>query len=368
MDEDSGDYKEVEDGGSPVLLFRSPRGSAGSDEPSEGEVAWHPYFDPSNCESKKKPEWVPMHKKLLADCHEYLREKDPEQVKQMDVDLDQPSWPKWNTLFKLMKKLKKEQMRRRQSTRKRRTAVARQGGVLDQDIDINSDTSEDSAYESQEEAVRKPLWSAASPRSANAVGKRKVSHQRTNGVKHNPKKAKPSASDSLMRRAAGANGADRSPSVLGRPGPDHSDREANDESDEMDTRDPNRAMPPPPRQRGVSSWNFNGLSATQHRVTGRSVSGSAHGSPSLGALNVTEKENGSNDEADHGTQGNLYLPPQSKIDVQPAWADAMSYNGTGEAEAYQRAISESVAPEARSSSPTDGNEQEHDDFKGEDEA
>lgn len=145
---------EDPDGGASIGLFKLTTGGPNRREPMEGEVLWHPEFDIKNCESKNAKERAKIQKEFLTDAWNYLAEKNAAEVKRMDEELHQPDWPRWQKWFEHAQKYKRTQIKQRESRRKKRTAIAEDGGATSAEVreDVNSETSEDdSAYNTDSE-------------------------------------------------------------------------------------------------------------------------------------------------------------------------------------------------------------------------
>lgn len=170
-------------------LFTHPRGGPKRREPMDGEVAWNPYYDHANSESKKFAEKKRIQKQFLHDAYEYLAEGDPDKVQYLEEkhNNEDGDFVRWNSWFKHARKYKKVKMRTRVTRKKRRLATAKEAGIGEDDIEVNSDTSDDSAYDSEEEAaggaesVKFPRTPESKPRNTEMNRKRKMGNDLGSG-------------------------------------------------------------------------------------------------------------------------------------------------------------------------------------------
>ncbi|KAK5128839.1 hypothetical protein LTR85_000172 [Meristemomyces frigidus] len=191
------DGKEEEDGTADIALFRFDTGEPGYREPMEGEIAWFPWYDPDRFPSKKKAERLRLQKQFLSDAHKYCNAKDAAAVRRLEIELHYPEYRRWDAWFAEARKWKRPKMKQRVNRRKAREMTATAAGV--DDADINSDTSEDSAYESESEVrarvSKKRGNMAPPPRPSGAGGKRKAKDSGPKGKKQAPKRPKPNTSN-----------------------------------------------------------------------------------------------------------------------------------------------------------------------------
>lgn len=75
---------EAETGLYKITTRNSAKRDAQYREPMEGEVKWHPHFDPANCESKSKGEKSRLQKQFLTDAYRYLAERNPETIRSLE--------------------------------------------------------------------------------------------------------------------------------------------------------------------------------------------------------------------------------------------------------------------------------------------
>lgn len=245
------------EGEAEIMLYSYTIGKAGTREPMEGEVKWHPLFDIRNCESDKIAERARLQKRFLADAYKYLVETDPEAVRTLEEELDQPGFSRWQTWFREAKKFKKTQMKQRDSRLRTRIQAARAGGLSQAEAqkEINSDTT-DSAYESDDDGERPDPAQMPPPRRP-ASQKRKRKNYAVGDSPSVSKKQKRSAASSraptpYMR---GANNS-RTPSVVR----SISTTGLEDYEDEvMDTSDPTNQLPPGPGPGILGEWGFAAL-------------------------------------------------------------------------------------------------------------
>ncbi|KAF2485604.1 hypothetical protein BDY17DRAFT_308957 [Neohortaea acidophila] len=141
----------------PVFKFTIGRGNS-LELPVDGEIVWLPQFDPKNCETEKASDKRNMQQRFLQDGHRYLTERDPAGVQKMEQDWNLPTFARWNMWFEDAKKWRKSHVKQKQRRRQCREQTARAEGVAEVNIaaSVDSDTSEDSAYESQEERTGGP--------------------------------------------------------------------------------------------------------------------------------------------------------------------------------------------------------------------
>ena len=177
--------------------FKLTTGEPGRRELYEGEVAWHPPFDEKRCESSKYSDKKKMQKQFLTDAYLYLAEKDLEIVRQMEEDLDQPSFSRWQAWFSQARKWKKKKrIAKEAARRRRRRKVVRDGGMSEAEIEENSDSeSSDSAYESDgmesgSIEARKSGMPPPKQRPTKANGKRIATKKGSGSRKSGPKKPK----------------------------------------------------------------------------------------------------------------------------------------------------------------------------------
>jgi len=189
-------------------LFTDSKGMV-EHEPLEGEVAWHPPFDPKNCEARSKPAIRVMHMQFLLDAHTYMSEKDVEEVRafEEEKDAEYAGFARWQTWFSRAKAVKKKQMTA-QKRRAKRQRLSREAGIPLKESDINSDSSDNSAYESEEGRVQRQRATGAMPpppRPTKASGKRKQAYGERITSNPHSKRAKNSASASSARSSESRN-------------------------------------------------------------------------------------------------------------------------------------------------------------------
>lgn len=145
---DDDDYSEFE-------LYKSPYGGRTANEPTEGEVVWIGNFDIKQCESSDRKERMRKHRITLYRAWKYCDETDPEQVRRLEEELNQPDCRRWQSWFTHAKKWKRTKLQSRK--RKRNDLMNSEpvqavlaSGTLLSEVDITSD-SEDSAYGSEAE-------------------------------------------------------------------------------------------------------------------------------------------------------------------------------------------------------------------------
>ena len=138
-----------EDGAAPAALFRDAKGIK-TREPMDGEVHWHPHFDIVNCEASSKPQRLRMQLQFLFDAHRYCKEKDPGRIADMEQELDQPGFMRWQSWFHHAKKWKnkqlKEQKARDARNQKKLEQKALELGCSIDEVSISSESDDDSAY------------------------------------------------------------------------------------------------------------------------------------------------------------------------------------------------------------------------------
>jgi hypothetical protein len=86
-------------------------GGSESREPDVAEVVWHSHFDVATFQAKSKPMKERMQRQFLSDAWLYLSAKDPKKVKNLEDQLDQPDYARWQSWFRMAKKYKRSRMR-----------------------------------------------------------------------------------------------------------------------------------------------------------------------------------------------------------------------------------------------------------------
>lgn len=190
---------EVDDDGTVEIgLFKLSTGGATRREPMMGEVVWLPHFELKVFKSTKNAEKERLQMQYLYDAWRYLNEPDPHQVLQLEQELDDPFNRQWQSWFEDAKKWKSSKLRRRSKRRTARTVAVRSAGIDLDNVEVNSDTSEDSAYESEEDLFVRDKEPIGPPGS---TGKRKAGG---NGGgppnKKSPNKSKSSPGDKAKPR------------------------------------------------------------------------------------------------------------------------------------------------------------------------
>ncbi|CAK1361002.1 unnamed protein product [Cercospora beticola] len=114
-------------------------------EPMLSEVIWLPHFNPLYFDADDKKSREKKQMQFIGDAWKYLDENDPEEVRRMEQELEQPEYRKWQTWFDEAKVFKRRQLRNRQGRRNRRVQQAQDiaqvvGGGADE-IEVNSDSS-----------------------------------------------------------------------------------------------------------------------------------------------------------------------------------------------------------------------------------
>lgn len=356
-----------EEGEPEIMLYRFTLGKAGcKEELMDGEVKWHPLFDDANCESSKRIARHRMQKQFLTDAYKYLAEKDPERVRALEEDLDQPGFSRWQTWFKEAKKFKKTQMRQRDNRRQTRVQQATEAGATEFEIrkQVSSDTS-DSAYESdEEERVGTRRSTTHMPPPPRRPNKRKTAKNGVGGWKSGTKKQRLSnisngsnqhrASSLLMSGGRGNRSASVESSnsrVLGG-NISTSEGRIDDEYDEsgsdeiMDTRDPNTPLPPPILS-NREQWNFDPITPAP---TGTQT---LDRSPGRSSVRSTGSRNGANNtQNQHNTGLNGLQLDGEEDDIKPEdramrHIREQSVLGMNDDDALQAAIRQSQEPQGR---------------------
>lgn len=212
------------------------------------------FFDPKTFEADTKAERERLQKQFLADAYKYLAEKDPEAVRTLEEELDQPGYRRWQEWFDEAKKFKRKQLKQKDSRIRRRVQAARAAGYSQAQVEkeVNSDTS-DSAYNTDiERESRQPSEMGPPDWPASRRPKRKTYTVADSKVNGNKRRATSTSTGSPGVFMSGANGS-RSPSMRPSP-PIRSDTaglnhiiEGCDYQDQtMDTRPPHDSQSPPP--------------------------------------------------------------------------------------------------------------------------
>ncbi|PPJ49810.1 hypothetical protein CBER1_03327 [Cercospora berteroae] len=114
-------------------------------EPMLSEVIWLPHFNPLYFDADDKKSREKKQMQFIGDAWKYLDENDPEEVRRMEEDLDQPEYRKWQNWFDEAKTFKRRQLRNRQGRRNRRVQqaqdIAQVVGAEADEIEVNSDSS-----------------------------------------------------------------------------------------------------------------------------------------------------------------------------------------------------------------------------------
>lgn len=229
----------------------------------------HPFFDIKNFhEADTKAGKIRLRNQFLADAYQYLVEKDPEAIRTLEEELDQPDWPHWQAWFRKAKKFKKQQMKQTERRIKQRMDAAMAGGLSRAQAlkQVNGDTS-DSAYESDDEDEGRQQSEMPPPRRP-ASQRPKTKNYIVAGSKVGSKRrATTTSTGSPALFMRGANGS-RTPSTRRSPsirsdtaGLDNIVDGLEDYEDEiMDIRPPRDSQPPPllpPHLAGVQGqWGF----------------------------------------------------------------------------------------------------------------
>lgn len=146
------DERDLEDDEAEVVpKFRFETNTANGSkrrEPAEGEIAWLPHFDPQHIQTKKPKERDLIHKNTLRDAYRFLNEDDEERIRELKEELDDQNHRRWQTWFDEAIKFKETRLKTRARTRARRELNIRAVGMDPKGVEGLSDTSDDSAYES----------------------------------------------------------------------------------------------------------------------------------------------------------------------------------------------------------------------------
>lgn len=221
-------------GGRDIGLFRLTTGDR-EREPQPGEVHWHPAFDVNNCESKTFRERLNMQRQFLADAHEYLAELDVDRVRELEEQLHDRHFIRWDKWFEHAKKYKRTKMKQRESRRNK-------GKESD-----SAEDAEDSTYQSEAEQQRNAQTAAERmPPPDHLPNKRKRAKTLRDGRKAISKKFGSKSSFPHGRRPSPmfmsgglgepAENEDVEDDHAPRYGPDRT--QSGDELEDMDTRDP----------------------------------------------------------------------------------------------------------------------------------
>lgn len=350
------DGQEEEDGTAEIALFRLDTGAVDRRQPMEGEVAWFPWYDPDRFPSKKKNERLRLQKQFLNDAYKYCNAKDAADVSQLEDELDDPKYRKWDAWFTEAKKWKRPKMKLRVTRRKTREQTAAAAGV--DDAEINSDTTVDSTYESEREErtrVRKKSGDMPPPpKPAGAGGKRKAASNKPKGKKQEPKRPKPSPSNhsspfssrhsAATQHMSGGLGSRRHSTVSGTSVDE--DEEDGYISDDWSDRHPS-VPPEDPRPNAAGPSNSGQLSTPSASRTQHSMSRST-ANEGIRPSNEWGSGNGASANGDHGREQRNESPSHLDGDAEESDEDAEGHElngGMRYKKALQAAMRASQAPE-----------------------
>ncbi|EME48230.1 hypothetical protein DOTSEDRAFT_51443 [Dothistroma septosporum NZE10] len=170
------DGNEDPDGFVGPKLYKLSSGAEQRREPMFGEVVWLPHFNIKHFASGQKREKERLHAQYLHDAWRYLSETNPDQVRQLEEELDDPKYRHWQGWFDEAKKWKSSRLRQRVKRRRSREAAAQSAGINVREVEVTSDTSDDSTYESDEDpfirdkSTRHPPPRASTKRKAGGGG------------------------------------------------------------------------------------------------------------------------------------------------------------------------------------------------------
>ncbi|GIZ36823.1 hypothetical protein CKM354_000029000 [Cercospora kikuchii] len=151
--DDGGAIKQDDDGTVAPNFFKVATRGRASREPMPSEIHWLPYYDPAYYDARDKRDKYKKQMQFLGDAWKYLSENDPDAVAELEEEMDQPDYRKWQIWFDAAKVYKQGKLRERRRRRVNRTQMARESDIPMDDADINSDSSagEDSGYEEEED-------------------------------------------------------------------------------------------------------------------------------------------------------------------------------------------------------------------------
>lgn len=127
-----------------IYRFLTKQGSR--HEPAEGEIAFLPHFDPKHIQNTNKKQREEMQKRYLNAAYKFL-DADDEQIDDLIEEYTDKSHRHWQSWFDEAIKWKKSRANRRDRRRARRVEGIEAAGIDPHDVEGLSDTSDDSAYE-----------------------------------------------------------------------------------------------------------------------------------------------------------------------------------------------------------------------------
>ncbi|KAK5110476.1 hypothetical protein LTR62_005827 [Meristemomyces frigidus] len=233
---------EYEDRGKGILLFKcdSAHGGIDPDEPKLGEIDWLPHYDPASFASKVARERELMQRQFLWKAWQYCAASTEAKVLELEEKFHDPAYRRWDSWMEEARKGKKKAGKRKRKTREERREFVRAAGMNPDQVEINSDDSDDSGYEDDEEVLDR---ATPSPHRNRAGGEGSHSARRKNrkrkasvsGGDRPAPTAKKSRIDPFMNGAAGDTSRagtpfsrQASPEVLGRKSAFDVDDEDND--------------------------------------------------------------------------------------------------------------------------------------------
>ncbi|KAM3423755.1 hypothetical protein BST61_g1160 [Cercospora zeina] len=158
--EDGGAIEQDDDGTVVADFFKLATRGRGSREPMHSEIQWILHFDPAYYDAKDKRAKEKKQMQFLGDAWKYLSENDPDAVRELEEELDQPNYRKWQSWFEIAKVYKEGKLREREARRARRLAQARRdaqvAGIPAEEVEVNSDSSGDDSGFEDDEAARPP--------------------------------------------------------------------------------------------------------------------------------------------------------------------------------------------------------------------
>lgn len=218
--------KPNDNGEACIGLFANPNGSI-KDEPMLGEVLFNRLYNVEKDESKNKLERETIQRQDLYKFWRYLETKDAEEAADIEDEITAMGMKRQNAFLLVAKDWRRTDTKVRAARRSRREGQAVEAGLAPEEAEINSDVSDDSAYESdEEEEIRQRAKKGRGrgnmpPPPVPAPGNKSNKKRKSNdGAGGKGKKKSKSVKDSEMYGSGGLG--DRGEERVGRGGRDQS--------------------------------------------------------------------------------------------------------------------------------------------------